>query len=1524
MKRYIFALALALCFSADILAQPPGDSSPTYPQGATYVLSNGSTVTLENQTYDCSTQYYNVVQVSNGTLYLNNCSYTKTGDGSSGDNSSFYGNNSSIYAGAASSTNYESTTAGANAVIHVTGGTVTSNSQGANAVFATNGATIYVDGLTIINNSSVSRGLHATYNGTIIATNVDITTNSQTSSTIATDRGGGTVSVTGGTATANGSRSAVIYSTGTMSATDLTGTSAQGEMAVIEGDNSITMTNCTMTSGSSERGLLMMQSGSGDASGYNPVMTITGTSLTMTDASAPLLEVATAVTATCTLDNCTVNVPSGILMYVMDDDQWSTSGAIGTLVLSNGTYSGQVKYDAGYTANVTVNSGATWNLTANTTINTLVNNGTIVTNGYTLNYDSYSGSGTIVESGTTTTYTITATANPTAGGTVSGTGTYTENTTCILTATANSGYTFTNWTLNGTEVSTSSSYSFTVTGDADYVANFEEETPTTLDDNCVTVVYNGTTATVTVADNLTDLLTVTQSGAHISIAQSSSVASEITYTLSGSSDDGEFYMSGSYKATIELNGLTLTNTTPVYSGAAVHIQNGKRINVKVVTGTTNTLTDASSGSQKGCLYVKGHAEFKQQGTLNVVGNVKHGIKAGEYISIKNATINVTSAEGDGISCNEYFLMQSGTINISGTGDDGIQCDLDGDTSTGITTDHEDEDSGNIYISGGTINITCDATAAKGIKSGGDTYVSSNAVINVTTTGDGEWDEEDLETKAACGLSADGNLDISGGTLTLTATGSGGKGMKCDTLMTISGGDITVVTSGGLYYNNGTTENLNYTGNTDNVSSSYYSSPKGIKAGTKTEVSSNSYTYSGGIVISGGTISVTTSGNNAEGIESKNTFNISGGEIYVNAYDDGINSAQDLTITGGYVYARATNNDGMDSNGNFYIQGGLVYAMGASSPEVALDANTEGGYHLYISGGTIIAVGGIESSSYITQTCYQASSVSSETWYSMTYGSNVVAFYTPESIGGGNNPPSPPGREGPGGPGGPPGPGGESSSMVISASSTPTLKSGVTVTNGTSLFEENCYLDATVSGGTNVSLSQYNGNTPSTCTITATANPTAGGTVSGTGSYYQGSACTLTATANSGYTFTNWTLNDEEVSTSSSYSFTVTENADYVANFTQNQGDDITQSSTFAQGWNWWSTYVEADDLFDQLTAGLGSNATQIKSSTSFVNYYSGYWVGDLSSINNESCYLINANNACTLEMTGNQAMPANHPITINPNWNWIGYPNSGSMSIENAFSNFTPANGDQVKSQNAFSTYYGGIWVGGLSIITPGMGLLYKSNSTEAMTLIYPEDNRSKELMGNVTNEDNHWTADYHAYPNNMTVTAVVELDNVELNGDNYEIAAFVNGECRGSAKLMYVEPINRYLAFLTVVGDEASELRFSLYDDETGIVETQDFASLQYETNAIVGNLETPYVIRFRGTTGLAESDYSVRIYPNPAKGFVTIEASDDVTIFNSVGQVVRKINDLTTSITLDVRAFAPGLYFVRSGGVVKKMIVE
>lgn len=422
MKKTLLVFMVVVMATINMQAQPPADTTPTYPSGATYQLTDGSTVTKTGETLTSSTQYYNVVQVTKGTLNLTNCTFTKTGDGSSGDNSSFYGNNSTIYAG--DGTGSSSTTSASSAVINITGGTVTSSSQGANAVFATNGATINVSGITIDNSLSVSRGLHCTFGGKIVATDVDITTRSETSSTIATDRGSGTVTVTGGTATAKGNNSAVLYSTGTITATNLTGVSELGEIAVVEGDNGVIIDGCTMTSGSSNRGLMMLQSGSGDAEGSNAYITVSNSTLNVTGSAVPLCEVPTENNGTLTLTDVTLNVTSGILMYVDYNTQWSTYGGYGNLKLAttqdSWTYTGTADADAysnltvtvgenviwngavdtdnnAKSAVVTVNSGAVWNLTANTYVSSLVNNGTINKNGYTLTATTSSGSGTINE-----------------------------------------------------------------------------------------------------------------------------------------------------------------------------------------------------------------------------------------------------------------------------------------------------------------------------------------------------------------------------------------------------------------------------------------------------------------------------------------------------------------------------------------------------------------------------------------------------------------------------------------------------------------------------------------------------------------------------------------------------------------------------------------------------------------------------------------------------------------------------------------------------------------------------------------------------------------------------------------------------------------------------------------------------------------------------------------------------------------------------------------------------------------------
>ena len=285
--------------------------------------------------------------------------------------------------------------------------------------------------------------------------------------------------------------------------------------------------------------------------------------------------------------------------------------------------------------------------------------------------------------------------------------------------------------------------------------------------NQVAVSYDGTSATVTVAGNVAQYVSPTVSGAHVTIAQSNTDAvdgDEITYVLSGSSDDGELSLSGSYKCTLSLAGLTLTNP----AGAAINITNGKRIQVSAKKNTVNTLTDGANGSQKACLYSKGQIQLQGNGTLNVVGKTKHAIKSGDYITVKNLTLNITSAVGDGINCNAYFQMKSGTVNISGVGDEGIQCELDGTTSTGQTTDHEDEDSGNIYIEGGTLVVN--NTKGEGIESKGELYITGgevtvnakddaiNAASDLTISGGYVY----ARSTGNDGLDANGNCYIKGG------------------------------------------------------------------------------------------------------------------------------------------------------------------------------------------------------------------------------------------------------------------------------------------------------------------------------------------------------------------------------------------------------------------------------------------------------------------------------------------------------------------------------------------------------------------------------------------------------------------------------------------------------------------------------------------------------------------------------------------------------------------------------------------
>lgn len=479
---------------------------------------------------------------------------------------------------------------------------------------------------------------------------------------------------------------------------------------------------------------------------------------------------------------------------------------------------------------------------------------------------------------------------------------------------------------------------------------------------------------------------------------------------------------------------------------AINLSNptAKMENGVEVTVNGGHITANHGSTKKVCYVVSGTTE---NGSLTVVGDKKYAVKL-NGVTITNpdsAALNLLSSK------RAYIILADGTTNtlVDGTGgshkgalygkgkllfNGSGTLNVTGNTNNGIHSadyivfrkgnkvyvkslaNHGIKANDGIFINGGILNVEVTAAAAKGINCESHIIVNGGRTT-VLTSGNGTYDTEDMEAKGAAGIKADSTLTVNGGELWLKSTGSGGKGINVDMETVMNGGSVYVVTTGGQFKSNNDT-----------------SSPKGIKV-------------DGNLTINGGIIWVRTSGTNGEGIETKGELNITGGEVASYAYDDAINSKGDMTISGGYVYAQGQHNDGLDANGNCYVKGGLVYAICSGQPEVAIDANTEGGKKLYVTGGTIIAVGGLESGAQLSQSCYQASSWSAHTWYALTVGNETIAFQTPSGGGSG---------------------------LVVSGASQPSLSAGVSLSGGTSCFGGIGVVGATVSGGSSVSLSTYNG------------------------------------------------------------------------------------------------------------------------------------------------------------------------------------------------------------------------------------------------------------------------------------------------------------------------------------------------------------------------------------------------------------------------------------------------------------------
>lgn len=379
-----------------------------------------------NQTggeYTSSASDENAILIDSGaSVSLTDPTVTKTGDSDGGDNCSFYGVNAAVLA-----------KDGAN--VAITGGTITTSANGANGVFsyggngAQNGAT--GDGTTVtISDTAITTtgdnagGIMTTGGGITNASNLTIETSGRSSAAIRTDRGGGTVTVNGGSYVTNGLGSPAIYSTADITVSGAALTSNLSEGVCIEGKNSITLNNCDLTANNTQcngnatflDSIMIYQSMSGDADSGTSAFTMNGGSLT--SKSGHVFHV-TNTQAVITLSGVEiVNEDADDVLLSVCDDSWnggnnhaeliadqqilSGSVLVGdnsqlTLTLSNGSaFTGSISSEITNSrgdvistetgdVSVTIDATSTWTLTADSYVTSFTGSADqIISNGYTL------------------------------------------------------------------------------------------------------------------------------------------------------------------------------------------------------------------------------------------------------------------------------------------------------------------------------------------------------------------------------------------------------------------------------------------------------------------------------------------------------------------------------------------------------------------------------------------------------------------------------------------------------------------------------------------------------------------------------------------------------------------------------------------------------------------------------------------------------------------------------------------------------------------------------------------------------------------------------------------------------------------------------------------------------------------------------------------------------------------------------------------------------------------------------------
>lgn len=418
-----------------------------------------------------------------------------------------------------------------------------------------------------------------------------------------------------------------------------------------------------------------------------------------------------------------------------------------------------------------------------------------------------------------------------------------------------------------------------------------------------------------------------------------SITAAGTYVFSGDCDDGSITVKkGVTGVTLVLNGLTLTNA----DSAAITLNKTAEAALIVAAGSENTVADTvGANDENAAVKVKSGASLSLSGTgtLTACGNAKNGIKGASdaVITVDELTLNIEAAD-DGLSCDDELTIKGGRVNIT-AGGDAVKASPD-------TDDAENPDTtslGNVTVSGGTMTLTA---ANDGVQADGDLTVTGGT-FDITANG-GHTTALTDDSASCKGLKAGKTLIVSGGAVNVN---SADDALHANNV-TVSGGTLTLASGDdAVHADNDLVVGVKGSSSTSNPKIDITASYEGLE-GTTVSV------YSGDIDVAASDDGVNAANSDLGERSNKYAIHIAGGDLYIDAGSDGLDSNNDITMTGGKVEvygADAMMDAAIDYDGTFTLSGGTLFGAGmepgaGTQAYVAVGETSPSGGHGGMGGG----------------------------------------------------------------------------------------------------------------------------------------------------------------------------------------------------------------------------------------------------------------------------------------------------------------------------------------------------------------------------------------------------------------------------------------------------------------------------------------------------------------------------------------------------------------------------------------------